>query len=228
MLVFFAASFATASAAIQWANCSSSQVPDASPGLQCAELHVTLNWTDPQGENITVGLTRLKATDSANRIGSLVFSPGGPADPASPLLAAQAAGLSLFPQNITTVLDLIGFDPRGVGPISTPITCDPEVFNRRLSYYPTCEDEYNDIVSANQAAWSNCADLTGPLLFNVDSRSVARDLEALRVALDEGPLNFLALSYMTIAAQTYAQMYPKSYRAIGMDAVIDHNSSATA
>ena len=156
------------------------------------------------------------------------MTPGGPADPASPLVGDQAAGFSLFPPDITASFDIIGFDPRGVGPLSTPITCDPEIFNRRVSYYPTTEDEYKDIVSANKAAWSNCASLTGPLLFNVDSRSQAHDLEALRIALEDGPLNFLGISYGTILAQTYAKMYPHSFRTIAMDAVIDHNSSATA
>lgn len=224
-LLILSAAAATASAAIQWRSCPD---PLDAPGLQCAELSVPLNWTDTKGKSIAVGLTRLKAKDTANRIGSLVFNPGGPAQPASLLLAGQALGESLFAQNITDVFDIIGFDPRGVGPIGTPITCDPEIFNNRVTYYPTGEDEYKELMSANEAAWSNCAKLTGPLLFNVDTRSMAHDLEALRVALGDGVLNFLGVSYGTMLAQTYARMYPGNFRAIAMDAVIDHNSTATA
>ncbi|KPI41897.1 putative hydrolase YuaR [Cyphellophora attinorum] len=217
-----------ASAAIQWGNCSNAIIPLASPKLQCATLSVPLNWSDTSSTNITIGLTRVEAGDTSKRIGSLIFNPGGPGEPASTVLAGQALGFPLFSTNISDVFDLVGFDPRGVGPFSTPVICDPEVFNTRINYYPNSTSQYNDLVTANKAIWQNCHNLTGDLLYNVDTLSVAKDLEALRIALDDGPLNFLGISYGTVIAQTYARLHPSSFRTIAMDAVVDHNISATA
>ena len=50
----------------------------ADAGLECATLRVPLDYADPDGEQITIGLNRLPARDPAKRIGSLIFNPGGP------------------------------------------------------------------------------------------------------------------------------------------------------
>lgn len=229
LLLLPAVASAAALPAINWAACTGDQLPFQAPDVECAKLSVPLDWNDAQSTNVSVGLTRLKARNQTQRVGSLIYSPGGPASPASPLIAAQAAGESLFPQNVTDLFDLIGFDPRGAGPISEPaITCNLNQFNKRITYLPTSEADFNETVETQTAMWAECANLTGPLLYNIDAVSIAKDIEALRVALNEGPLNFLAISYSTIIAQTYAKLYPSNFRTIAMDAVLNHNISATA
>ena len=166
------------SAALEWGKCPS-DVPLASPALQCAQLKVPLNWTESNGETITLGLTRVQANDTANRIGSLVINPGGPGVPASTLIAGQALGFTLFSNALSERFDIVGMDPRGVG-ISTSVFCDPGLWNKRVSYFPTTEAEYETMVDHNTAVWSSCLNMTGPLLYNVDTLSVTRDLEALR------------------------------------------------
>lgn len=210
---------------LDWGPCPS-DVPLASARLQCAELQVPLNWSDPNGDSIMLGLTRVQANDTANRIGSLVINPGGPGQPASTLIAGQALGFPLFSEALSSQFDIVGMDPRGVG-LSTPVFCDPELWNTRVSYFPTSEDEFEIMIKHNQAVWESCAKLTGPLLYNVDTLSVARDLEALRQALDEDGLNFLAISYGTQIAQTYGVLYPDKYRAMALDAIVSHNQSDT-
>jgi pimeloyl-ACP methyl ester carboxylesterase len=228
LLLVFSAVCSLASAAVQWGNCSNAIIPLASPKLQCATLSVPLNWSDTSSTNITIGLTRVEATNTSKRIGSLIFNPGGPGQAASTVLAGQALGFPLFSSNLSEVFDLVGFDPRGVGPFSTPVICDPELFNTRINYSPNSTAQFNDLVTANKAIWQNCHNLTGDLLFNVDTLSVAKDLEALRIALNDGPLNFLGISYGTVIAQTYAHLHPSSFRTIAMDAQVDHNASAAA
>lgn len=173
-----------------------------------------------------IGLTRVQANDTANRLGSLVINPGGPGQAASTLIAGQALGFPLFSEALSSQFDIVGLDPRGVG-LSTPVFCDPDLWNMRMTNFPTSEDEYNTMVKHNQAVWQSCLDMTGPLLYNVDTLSVARDLEALRKALGEDKLNFLGISYASQIGQTYAGLYPDSYRAIALDAIVYHNQSDT-
>lgn len=205
---------------------ASSDVPLATSALQCAELKVPLDWADSHGEMITLGLMRVQANDSADRIGSLVINPGGPGVPASTLVAGQAAGFPLFGEAVSSHFDIVGMDPRGVG-LSTPVLCDPDLWNSRVSYFPTSQAEYDAIVNHNTAMWESCHTLTGDLLYNIDTLSVARDLEELRKAMGEDLLTFLSISYGTQNAQTYAHLYPEKYRAMALDGVVSHNQSNT-
>src|SRR6266487_4429491 len=123
------ASLSTATrSTLNWHSCS----PTSPPILQCAELQVPLDYSHPQGAKITLGLDRLKAEDPQHRIGSLVFNPGGPGGSGVGIVALEALGKHLFTSTVRTYFDLIGMDPRGVGR-STPIKCDPQIWNERLS-----------------------------------------------------------------------------------------------
>ena len=211
---------------IQWGNCSIEAIGYPAPKLQCAELIVPLNWTEPKGETIIIGLTRVLANSTKDRIGSLIMNPGGPGVATSQLIAGQAVGYPLFPKEVSDVFDIIGFDPRGIG-LSTPVMCDPDLWNQRNTYFPTSEKEYDAMVALNKAQWESCANLTGPLLYNVDTLSVVKDIEALRIALGDEKLNFLGVSYGTQMGLQYAQLYPNNYRVIALDALVNHNKSNT-
>jgi pimeloyl-ACP methyl ester carboxylesterase len=220
-----------ASASITWRNCSSNDtatisIPLNDTRVQCAEFSVPLDWSNLSGPKITLGLTRLPANTTGNRIGSLFVNPGGPGVPTSELIGAQALGFKFFPDSITEAFDLIGMDPRGFG-LSTGIQCDPNLWNRRVTQFPTPQEEFDAVLSTQIQIWESCYNMSGPLLYNIDTRSVTRDMEAVRIALNDGPLNFLGVSYGTVIAQTYAQLFPDSYRTIAMDGIVDHTSSAT-
>ena len=49
--------------------------------MQCAEVTVPLDHARPEGRTITLALSRIRATDTAGRIGALVVNLGGPAIP---------------------------------------------------------------------------------------------------------------------------------------------------
>lgn len=51
-------------------------------GAQCADVTVPLDYNDPRGRRITVAVSRLRATDTRRRIGSLLLNNGGPGGPA--------------------------------------------------------------------------------------------------------------------------------------------------
>ncbi|MGB7799242.1 MAG: alpha/beta hydrolase, partial [Pseudonocardiaceae bacterium] len=62
---------------LSWGGCSafattpSDKKAYADPGLQCAYLNVPLDYANPKGRVIKVGLLRRPASDPAHRIGSL-------------------------------------------------------------------------------------------------------------------------------------------------------------
>src|SRR4051794_34899143 len=212
-----------ADAAIRWHGCG-----DDSPAkLQCGELSVPLDYAHPRGAQITLGFNRLSAADRAHRVGSLFVNPGGPGGAGTEVVAAEAAGLHLWDPGLHRRFDLIGMDPRGIG-TSTPVKCDPAVFNRPVSLFPRTAAEFEQVASWASAFGKSCLERTGPLLAHVDTGSVARDMERLRRALGDGKLNFLGLSYGSHLGSPYAELYPHRIRAMALDAVPNHSTTSNA
>ena len=81
------------------------------------------DYDEPDGDTIDIALARVPATDADERIGSLVFNPGGPGG--SGIEFVQSAAL-VVPEDIAARFDLVGFDPRGVG-ASTAVDCDIQI-----------------------------------------------------------------------------------------------------
>lgn len=118
----------------------------------------------------------------------------------------------------------VGLDPRGVGR-SSPIRCSPDIWNERVSLYPKTEGEFKKLVQHNQDFAASCVRLSGDLVGHVDTTSVAKDMEAVRIALGNEKLNFIGLSYGTTIAAAYAELYAQNIRAMVMDGVTDHSES---
>src|SRR5207253_7930076 len=57
-------------ASLRWTDCGG--------GFECGDLHVPLDYANPSAGTLVIAVIRLRATDSAHRIGSLVVNPGGP------------------------------------------------------------------------------------------------------------------------------------------------------
>lgn len=208
---------------IRWHRCGGG-LPRA---LRCGRISVPLDYAHPQGARITIGFNRLRASDPSQRIGSLILNPGGPGGAGSEVIAAQAAGRPLLPAQLRRRFDLIGMDPRGVG-TSTPVRCDPALFNAvTSSLFPRSRDGFAQLSAHAAALGESCLRLTGPLLGHVDTRSVARDMEALRRRLGDGKLNFLGLSYGSELGMTYAELYPRRIRVMALDGALEHQVSTT-
>src|SRR5687767_4683757 len=96
---------------IRWGACPA-EIPPETPNFQCGTLQVPMDYRQPNGEQITVAVSKLSAADPNQRRGSLFLNPGGPGGTGldMPLWMSM-----LFPQGILNQYDLIGFDPRFVG-----------------------------------------------------------------------------------------------------------------
>lgn len=188
---------------------------------RCGTLRVPADWADPNGPKIDVAVARRPADDPAHRIGTLFFNPGGPGDGAARYVIAAD---TFFSATLRARFDIVGVDPRGVGG-STPITCGVPALTPDYTFFPRTQQEFDAMVAHNRAVAKSCLQQTGPLLLHADTVSVARDHEALRIALGVSQVNWLGLSYGTQLGAQYAQLYPKRTRAMVLDAALEHSGS---
>ncbi|KAJ4304617.1 hypothetical protein N0V90_000143 [Kalmusia sp. IMI 367209] len=197
----------------------------APPALECATYSVPLNWDEPEGEHFDLGLVRLPANaNSTKKIGSLFINPGGPGGEASTFIASLVLGVLPTPEGLTDSFDLIGLDPRGVG-LSNAVQCDQEIWAERVSWFPKTQEEYDALVDKNRRYGESCREKTGPLLEYLDTISVAKDHEAVRIALGNEPLNMVGMSYGSQLGAQYAQLFPDSIRTLVLDGMLQHSQS---
>jgi pimeloyl-ACP methyl ester carboxylesterase len=126
-------------------------------------------------------------------------------------------------------MDLIGFDPRGIGASEPKIVCrntreeDAERLDLDLDTSPAGIAQTE---SENRAYAALCAQRVGnDLLANAGTRDVARDMDVMRSALGDAKLNFLGYSYGTRLGTSYAEQFPGNVRAMVLDGALDPNEN---
>jgi pimeloyl-ACP methyl ester carboxylesterase len=197
-------------------------------GLQCARLTVPLDYVNPQGDSITIGVLRHKASDAAGRIGALVTNPGGPG--ASGMVAAASLSSQVASTDLGRRFDLVGFDPRGVGASQPEVNCLTDA-ERDTQRSEDLDVDGSPAGVAKQEAEAKdfaakCAQRTAhgtAMLANLGTRDVARDMDVLRSALGEQKLTYLGYSYGTRIGYTYAEEFPATVRAMVLDGALDPN-----
>jgi pimeloyl-ACP methyl ester carboxylesterase len=207
---------------ITWSNCTHS----TATGVQCGTISVPLDYADPNGSTVQLGMVRL-LTNSSKRLGTLVYNPGGPGDEASNYMFGVEQGLPNFSPALLEAYDIVGVDPRGVG-LSKAIQCDPAIYNERVSFFPKTTADFESLLNYNERLGKSCADLSGPLLYHLDTINVVKDMELVRLELDDGAkLNFLGRSYGSQIGVTYAELYPENINRMALDGIVDHTQSET-
>ncbi|RFU26835.1 hypothetical protein B7463_g9506, partial [Scytalidium lignicola] len=172
-------------------------------------------------------MNKAPATDPSKRIGSLILNPGGPGGNGTKMVIELVTDPSTGASPaLREHFDLIGPDPRAVG-ASTPTQCDPDLWNKRMTKFPKDEKAFNEVVAHWEKIGADCMQRTGPSFNYSDTISAARDLEAIRLALGEGPLNFMGFSYGTLLRSQYAELFPGNIRAMVLDANGDHSYTGT-
>ncbi|OAG06449.1 alpha/beta-hydrolase [Paraphaeosphaeria sporulosa] len=215
-------------------NCTAPSItfgscPEEAPSqLECATYSVPINWDEPEGEKFDLGLVRLPANvNSTKKIGSLFINPGGPGGAASDLIASLILGALPIPEGLNDAFDLIGLDPRGVG-LSNAVQCDQKIWAERVSWFPKTQEDYDTLVDKNKRYGESCRNKTGPLLEHLDTISVAKDHEAVRIALGNEPLNMVGLSYGSQLGAQYAQLFPDNIRTLVLDGMLQHSQAAAS
>lgn len=194
--------------ALAWTPCDG--------GFQCATLAVPLDYANPGGPTISLGLVRRPAANPAARIGVLLMNPGGPGGSAIDLVEHNSVSAS-----VRARFDLVGFDPRGVGR-STPISCHSGM----TAYFaadpsPDTEAEWTALEHVAASFANECAANHGALLPYLGTRNAARDMDRVRIALGEETISYLGYSYGTTLGAVYADMFPNRLRAMVLDGAYD-------
>ena len=193
-----------------WTNCGD--------GFQCATLHVPVDYSNPNGRQISLALIRKQATNPSGRIGSLLMNPGGPGESGIDFLRISADDFA----NLNESFDLVSWDPRGVG-ASAPVSCmDGPQLDSLLALDPVLDDpqEKQTYIQGQKDFTSGCWRRNQDLLPFLDSKSTAQDMERIRVAIGDSKLTYMGFSYGTFIAEWYAHQFPTHVRAMVLDGVV--------
>lgn len=186
---------------------------------QCAEATVPLDWSQPDGDTITLALRRVPST-SGDPVGSLLLNPGGPGQSTIGFLPSFQ---QLVSAQVRAAYDLVAFDPRGVQ-ASSPVRCvDAAGLDEMTAWVPdfSTDEGIAEAVRRNGEFGDACLERTGPLLGHVDTASAARDMDVLRAVLGDDALTYLGYSYGTDLGATYAALFPERVGRLVLDGAMD-------
>jgi pimeloyl-ACP methyl ester carboxylesterase len=186
--------------------------------FQCVKVKVPVDYSQPDGATLNLAVTRLR-TDSSKRIGSLLINPGGPGGSGVGFLQAAYTAIT---EPVRANYDLVSFDPRGVGN-SKPIDCLTDDQLSRFVAADVTMDDPEDLPTYDRLVRDfveRCDKNNGPLLGEVDTDNVARDLDVLRAVLGDETLHYLGYSYGTFIGARYAEMFPDKVGRLVLDGAV--------
>ncbi|MCW2612935.1 MAG: hypothetical protein QOC93_3758 [Actinomycetota bacterium] len=186
----------------------------------CATVRVPQDWAQPERGTFDLALLRARATDQDRRVGSMLVNPGGPGASGVELAVYLTYGL---PAEVTRRVDIVGFDPRGVGR-STEVACIPDRTKDALAAAdpdPVGSAEFRAQVGLWRGAADGCGRRYGARLGLFNTEQTARDLDALRAAVGDPKTTYLGYSYGTLLGAVYARLFPRRIRALVLDGAVD-------
>ena len=147
-------------------------------GFECTTLTVPFQDAVLGGDTLSIPLVRHAATRPGERLGVLLYNPGGPGIPGTDFLVAF---IGAFPAAIQERFDIVSFDPRGTGKAGN-IDCGTDVASL-FAVDPTGAD------GQAATAWSGvaaaCAEHLGDHLGDYSTVTTTRDIDRIRDALGE-------------------------------------------
>jgi pimeloyl-ACP methyl ester carboxylesterase len=200
---------------LEWTDCGA--------GFECAAFPVPLDHGTAASETFEIPVVRRPAEEPAKRIGSLLVNPGGPGG--SGVAWVRYASTRL-PVDVRSRFDIIGFDPRGVGGSLPAVDCldDLDAFIA-LDLSPDTPAERDWVIAETKRFVDACEEKSGDILPFIDTTSVARDMEYIRIALGEKTISYLGFSYGTLLGALYAELFPSRVRAFVLDGAVDPSLS---
>lgn len=212
---------------VTWGSCASYDPAGgkqyAEAGIECGYAIVPLDYANPNGPTIAIGMLKRPATNPAERIGTLFMDPGGP--------GGSGMGLALDMTGIGAVaerFDLVGFDPRGVGSSLPMIRCESNAtFDaiRQGSDTLTAAQQNQLLESKTNDCYKNTGAAFGidghAFISQTGTGNVVRDLDVLRSVVGDEQINYLGYSYGTSIGYQYMMAFPDNIRALILDAVVN-------
>jgi pimeloyl-ACP methyl ester carboxylesterase len=192
-------------------------------GMECATLRVPLDYDEPDGQQISLALNRVRGSASrdGDHLGSLLVNPGGPGGSGLGLAAYVASKL---PKDVAARYDVIGFAPRGVAPSTPSLSCvDPRRFYAppRPDSVPRGQADESVLISRAREYAEGCGNRWSWFLPYLTTENNARDMDSIRAALGEDKISYLGYSYGTYMGAVYATLFPQRVRRLVLDSVVD-------
>lgn len=190
----------------EWAECADRAA------FECATIEVPLDHADPDGAMIPIALMRQPARTD-DRIGSVVFNPGGPGGSGLDFLELAVFGV---PGEVADRFDLVSFDPRGVG-ASASVRCDLVRDDGVLLIADDDREAWDAALADQLDQIETCTTTPDGIGEYFGTNSAARDLDLIREALGDELLTYVGFSYGTRLGATYAELFPDRIRALVLD-----------
>lgn len=205
---------------LAWGACPEDVVTKVAV-LRCATVPVPLDYSEPEGEQIEIMVSRLASKNPGKRWGVLMLNPGGPGG--SGLSFVDDLAWFGMPASVLDSYDVIGMDTRGIGhsaPVSCGFAADQDYLGN-IPPYAVDEAAVAEQAKTAKAVAEQCAanDEDGRLR-HVSTANMARDLDRIRAALGEEKASFLGYSYGSALGAAYASMFPERSDRIVLDSNI--------
>lgn len=210
----------TVDATIDWFDCTNV----VGPRFDCGTVDLPLDYDEPEGATTSVALVRYRTANPSRKVGTVFVNPGGPGG--SGVDIATAAPY-LFPSEVLSRFDVVGFDPRGTN-FSDNVACWRNLGEQSNALLPILSTPFPrgavqtaDYVRASTAFGRACSTTGQPLSSSMSTADVARDMDVLRRTLGDKKLTYLGFSYGTYLGNVYANLFPDRVRAVVLDGVLD-------
>jgi pimeloyl-ACP methyl ester carboxylesterase len=209
---------AAAAPVLHWSPCE--DVPDT----ECTGLDVPVDPARPDGQQFSLRLGRVPASDPAHRQGVLLIIPGGPGAGIAETIGGENRS-ALHIDELAGHYDVVTFDPRGIGK-SSPILCGPSTVPvaSEPALSPPLPADFALTAAINARLFASCFAATGELMAHLSAMDTAADVERIRQALtpSDGLVAYGA-SYGSAYGAAYLERYGEHVKALVLDAVVDHS-----
>ncbi|MEV4177759.1 alpha/beta fold hydrolase [Nonomuraea sp. NPDC049709] len=193
-----------------WDACQGAERPK---DLECSSVEVPVDWAEPGGHTITLRIARLPAT--GQRLGTVFSIPGGPGGSGIDDLTYYRGSFSKLRERF----DVVSLEPRNAttyGRLPQKCFATGPWLSR-----PDTQGEYARLGAQVRRSAQECRKIDPGFFDRLDSASVARDIDAIRAALGEERLSFVATSYGGVPAVAYARLFPERIRAMYLDGAVN-------
>ncbi|WP_250491616.1 alpha/beta fold hydrolase [Caballeronia sp. GAWG1-1] len=223
---------------IRWSPCTASETDELPPlevsalgsDLTCAQINAPMDYAHPAAGDISIGVMRVAAAAPKERVGAILFNPGGPGGDGF-TLGALRAGLARLVNpasggyrglyDMSRKFDFIGFSPRGVGH-STLLECSLNAPLKHVNWLPNDLSQANvDSALYNDKLMADACRNT-PITPFINTDATARDMDIIRAALGDQKLNYIGYSYGTLLGAWYASLFPEQTGRFLLDSSVDY------
>lgn len=201
--------------------------------VTCAMMRAPINYANPGDGELQVALMRVAAEDPQQRLGAILFNPGGPGSDGlflAPIYAAiwaradEGDAVGMLYKQMARRYDIIGFSPRGTG-ASTPLNCKSDALLKPIVNETADRSPENIRAMLDNARIKAEACAKNSLTPYINSDATARDMDLVRHLLGDEKLNYYGISYGTWLGTWYAGLFPERVGRMLLTGVVDQTQS---